>query len=244
MRIEAIGEIHLAGHHAAEDVEILIRRPQLPGRRAGLGALCRGASTLRPSPHAAYVGLRLQPSLSYFASPWPIDTIWQANKEGEVPPVDLASGGTSLEIRRSGEAVAWRRLDPGIFAFRTALADGLVLAAAMAAATLRDPTFDLTSALQQAFAEGLAVAFCISPEPGDPTMIARSTALDDPALRLHHAIALLDRFPPSLLQLKFRVAIAAVFWSSGLIKPPVGTPPSCCSATSTWCRCCRPRSPR
>ena len=115
-----------------------------------------------PAEQAAYVALRLQPSLSYFASPWPIDTIWQANKEDEVLPIDLASGGTSLEIRRSGEAVAWRRLDPGIFAFRTALADGLVLAAAMAAATLRDPAFDLTSALQQVFAEGLAVAFCIS----------------------------------------------------------------------------------
>ena len=115
-----------------------------------------------PAEQAAYVALRLQPSLSYFASPWPIDTIWQANKADEVPPVELASGGTSLEIRCSGEAVAWQRLDPGIFAFRTALADGLVLAAAMAAATLRDPAFDLTSALQQVFAEGLAVAFCIS----------------------------------------------------------------------------------
>src|SRR5271167_366985 len=115
-----------------------------------------------PPGEAAYVAFRLQPSLSYFASPWPIDTIWQANQEDEVPPIDLASGGTSLEIRRSEEAVAWRRLDPGTFAFRTALADGLVLAAAMAAATLRDPAFDLTSALQQVFAEGLAVAFCIS----------------------------------------------------------------------------------
>src|SRR5260370_1080727 len=38
------------------------------------------------------------------------------------------------------------------------------------------------------------------------------------AVRLHQAIALLDRFPPSILQLMFRVAIAAVFWSSGLTK--------------------------
>ena len=34
----------------------------------------------------------------------------------------------------------------------------------------------------------------------------------------HQAIALLDRFPPSILQLMFRVAIASVFWSSGLTK--------------------------
>src|SRR6201993_2661276 len=65
-----------------------------------------------PAEQAAYVALRLQPSLSYFASPWPIDTIWQANKEDEGSRIDLGSGGTSLEIRRSGEAVAWRRLDP------------------------------------------------------------------------------------------------------------------------------------
>jgi hypothetical protein len=116
-----------------------------------------------PAHEAAYVALRLQPSLSYFASPWPIDAIWQANKQDEVPPIDLTSGGTSLEIRRAGEAVVWRRLDPGTFAFRTALADGLVLAAAMAAATLRDPAFDLTAALQHVFAEGLAVGFVISP---------------------------------------------------------------------------------
>ena len=116
-----------------------------------------------PAERAAYVALRLQPSLSYFASPWPIDAIWQANKEDEVRPIELASGGTSLEIRRAGDAVAWCRLDPGTFAFRTALADGLVLAAAIAAATLRDPTFDLAAALRHVFAAGLAVAFVISP---------------------------------------------------------------------------------
>jgi hypothetical protein len=115
-----------------------------------------------PPEEAAYVALRLEPSLSYLASPWPIDAIWQANQEDEVPLIDLAKGGTSLEIRRAGEAVAWRRLDPGTLAFRTALADGLVLAAAMSAATLRDPAFDLTEALRQVFDDGLAVGFVVS----------------------------------------------------------------------------------
>jgi putative oxidoreductase len=52
-------------------------------------------------------------------------------------------------------------------------------------------------------------------------MIARSATLaarTSLVLRLHQAVALLDRFPPSILQLMFRVAIAAVFWSSGLTK--------------------------
>src|SRR5258705_530521 len=59
------------------------------------------------------------------------------------------------------------------------------------------------------------------PERGDLTMIPRSAALGDRpslAIRLHPAITLLDRFPLSILQLMFRVAIAAVFWSSGLTK--------------------------
>jgi hypothetical protein len=38
----------------------------------------------------------------------------------------------------------------------------------MAAATLRDSAFELTSALQQVFAEGLAVDFCISPKQEIP----------------------------------------------------------------------------
>ena len=53
-------------------------------------------------------------------------------------------------------------------------------------------------------------------------MTAHSAAALGPrtslAIRLHHAIALLDRFPLSILQLMFRIAIAAVFWSSGLTK--------------------------
>ena len=52
-------------------------------------------------------------------------------------------------------------------------------------------------------------------------MIARSAALGDRsslAIRLQRAINVLDRFPLSVLQLMLRVAIAAVFWSSGLTK--------------------------
>jgi hypothetical protein len=117
-----------------------------------------------PAERAGYLGFRLQPSVSYFASPWPIDEIWQANQEGEVPPVDLASGAPCLEIRRADEGVAWYRLDPGTFWFRTALADGLGFAAAIAKATQRDSGFDAGVALQRVFAEGLAVDFSIRPE--------------------------------------------------------------------------------
>ena len=52
-------------------------------------------------------------------------------------------------------------------------------------------------------------------------MTARSAVLGrrtSVAIRLHHAIDTLDRLPLSILQLMFRIAIAAVFWSSGLTK--------------------------
>lgn len=117
-----------------------------------------------PINEAAYLAFRLQPSLSYVISPWPIDAIWQANQENEVPLVDLASGGARLEIRRAGDVVTWLRLDSAIFAFRTALANGLVLAAATAAATLQDSAFDLAPALQHIVANGLAVAYDLSSE--------------------------------------------------------------------------------
>jgi hypothetical protein len=113
---------------------------------------------------AAYVALRLQPSLSYVSSPWPIDAIWRANQQSEAPAVDLARGGARLEIRREGEAVAWLRLDPATFTFRKALAEGLVLGEAFTASTQQDPAFDLAAAVQHIFAEGLAVAYCLASE--------------------------------------------------------------------------------
>lgn len=52
-------------------------------------------------------------------------------------------------------------------------------------------------------------------------MIARSTAVGERislAFQIDQAIALSGRFPLSILQLMFRVAIAVVFWSSGMTK--------------------------
>ena len=131
------------------------------GEMPPLGA---DALAVIPAEMAASLGFRLQPSVSYVTSAWPIDAIWLANRDGEVPPVDLTSGGTSLEIRRADEAVAWRRLDPGTFAFRTALADDLRFAAAIAKAAQRDPEFDVIAGLQRVLAEGLAVDFSILSE--------------------------------------------------------------------------------
>src|SRR5262252_3353584 len=67
-----------------------------------------------------------------------------------------ASNGLS---RRSGNVVAWHPLDPATFAFRVALAEGLVLTAAMTAAIAQNPTFDIATAVRQIFADGLVVAY-------------------------------------------------------------------------------------
>jgi hypothetical protein len=109
-----------------------------------------------PPEGTALLKVALQPSLSYFASGWPIDAIWLANQQKEVPTVDFASGGTTIEIRRADDGFSWQRLDTGAFAFRRALAEGFALGTAAATAAA-DPAFDLAAALDRLFAEGLVV---------------------------------------------------------------------------------------
>jgi hypothetical protein len=107
---------------------------------------------------AAMVRLSLQPSLVYFASAWPIDAIWQANQQTEMPTVDLAEGEIYLEVRRAVNGAAWQRLHPAAFAFRRAIAGGMTLGAAATAAATAEPACDLAAAIDDLFAEGLVVA--------------------------------------------------------------------------------------
>ena len=119
---------------------------------------------LVPAQMAGYVTFRLQQSLRYFTSSWPVDIIWEANQHEDVPPTDLAIDGVCIEIRRGAETVVWQRLDPGSFAFRTALADGLALAAAITSAMQREPRFDTGASVHRLFDEGLVVGFRILSE--------------------------------------------------------------------------------
>jgi hypothetical protein len=153
----------LAGFEPCKDLPYLADVARFE-RALNVAATAREAAPLPiealaavPGENAACLALRLQPSVGYFASGWPVDTIWQANQQRQVPMVDLASGGTTIEIRRADEGFSWQRLDPGAFAFRRALAEGFALAAAAATATVEDTAFDLAAALDRIFAEGLAV---------------------------------------------------------------------------------------
>jgi len=100
----------------------------------------------------------LDPSLSLVASRWPIDRIWQSNQPEADPEatVDLsAGGGVRLEVRRVGDDVVFRGLDPGVFAFRHALAEGHRLAEAVERALAADEAFDLPGGLAAIYRDGL-----------------------------------------------------------------------------------------
>lgn len=112
------------------------------------------------------LGLRLDPSIRHLASPWPVDRIWLVNQPGASGELDLAAetppGGVRLEIRRQDGLVTMRRLQPGPFRLRRALAGGLVVEEAAAAALEEDPSLRLTEALAEILADGLIVGLATS----------------------------------------------------------------------------------
>jgi hypothetical protein len=114
----------------------------------------------------------LDPSLTLLASSWPIDRIWDANQPGAAPDtiVDLGAGGACLQVRRDGDDVSMRGLDPATHAFRAALAAEATLGDAAVAATEAAGEFDLATALQALFAEGLVTGFRTIETPSPLTM--------------------------------------------------------------------------
>lgn len=104
------------------------------------------------------------PSVSYVSSPWPIHHIWRANQPDADPSeiVRLDAGAAYLEVRRLDDEVMWRSLAPSTFAFRATLAEHRPLAEAFEAALTAEPGFDLATALQALFAEGLVVAVSVA----------------------------------------------------------------------------------
>ena len=111
------------------------------------------------------VTLRLDPSLTFLSSPWPIDRIWRANQPGADGDavVDLGTGGVCIEVRRLGDDVVWRTLPSPEHAFRAALASARTLETAADAALAIDPDFDLGGGLAALLGEGLVVGFEVAP---------------------------------------------------------------------------------
>jgi Putative DNA-binding domain len=128
-----------------------------------------------PEADLARLTLRLDPSLTLLSSPWPVDRIWHANQPDVDPdvPVDLASGGVCLEVRRPAGAspseasdlesqAVFRAIDRATHAFRRVLQQGRCLEDAAADALEVDGGFDLGRACQALFEERLLVDFAVS----------------------------------------------------------------------------------
>jgi hypothetical protein len=97
--------------------------------------------------------LRLHPSVTLLASPWPVDAIWRANQDGGDGAVDLDVGGVRLGVWRRTDDVVLRALSPAAFAFRRGLAAGGGLAAAAEAALSVDAGADLAALVRETLDE-------------------------------------------------------------------------------------------
>jgi hypothetical protein len=102
--------------------------------------------------------LRFRLNALYLESPWPVDRIWRANQPGAADEtIDLDAGGAHLEVFRRDGTVAFRSLDPAVFAFRRAVAEGAMLGDALEKA-LAVENFVLAGALAELFHNGTVVA--------------------------------------------------------------------------------------
>lgn len=120
------------------------------------------------SDELANLRLELDPSVSYLQSPWPIERIWHVNQSEADPneTVSLDSGRISyLETRRVADEVLFRSLEPGAFAWRSALAERRTFEDALMAGSAAVPEFNLTTAIQTLLVEGLAIDIIDSRTP-------------------------------------------------------------------------------
>jgi Putative DNA-binding domain len=119
-----------------------------------------------PSDDLTRVTFRLHRSLSFVDSPWPIDRIWRANQPAADlgQSVDLEAGGVRLEVRRCGDDVVFRALEPAVYVLRRALADGHDLGDASEAALAAAPDFDLAVALRDLLDETMIVNIMLAPQ--------------------------------------------------------------------------------
>jgi hypothetical protein len=106
---------------------------------------------------AAYLQFRLR--TLYLESPWPLDRIWRANQtEAADEVISLNEGGARLEVSRRDGIAGFRSLNAADFAFRSALADGAILGAAIERALGVDASFVAGEALTRFFHDGAVVA--------------------------------------------------------------------------------------
>jgi Putative DNA-binding domain len=103
------------------------------------------------------VELVAQPSLTYLASPWPVDDLMKLYLTDAAPEqYRLSAADIWLEICGSRGAFRFDRLESGEFLFREALVNGITLGAAAERALDADESFDVGGALRRFVMNGLA----------------------------------------------------------------------------------------
>jgi hypothetical protein len=111
------------------------------------------------------IRIELHPSVGIVRSPYPIVTIWAMNSgELALAPIENWRGEDALVVRPCLE-VEVRALPPGGAAFLLALAAGLPLGEAAAAALAEESNFDLTGNIAGLIGSGL-VRDIVVPKPG------------------------------------------------------------------------------
>jgi hypothetical protein len=101
----------------------------------------------------------LHPACRLFASPFPVDRIWQLNQPDAAADetIDLDAGRVWLLIRRRGFVIEVEALDEAQFALLAAFRDGLTLQQALARALAVAPEFDFAGFLQRRVGDATVV---------------------------------------------------------------------------------------
>jgi hypothetical protein len=99
--------------------------------------------------------LRLQPSLRFVMSHWPVLSIWSAHQNGHSPAGGWQREAERIALWRLGDNVRFARLSSAHFSFRRSLKMGVGLERAVARALTHEPMFDVLGALVGLFGDGL-----------------------------------------------------------------------------------------
>ena len=118
-----------------------------------------------PEARQADLVLETSPASRLVASVWPLIAIWRANQPGENSHdvIRLDAGASRVLVIRRDSHVELRELPAGEFAFLEAVAGGLCLIDAAAAAFAADPDFELVAALPRLVRLGAITGFHLRP---------------------------------------------------------------------------------
>ncbi|MDZ4737827.1 MAG: DNA-binding domain-containing protein [Rhodospirillaceae bacterium] len=114
---------------------------------AALGAL--------PTDAQQELVLALASNMRLLTSNYPIDRIWHANQEPDVPAVDLSDGGCRLLVWANADGCRIERLTTGVYAFFAAATRNETLAQGVESAMAAVASFDLSQAFALHRAHGV-----------------------------------------------------------------------------------------